>query len=441
MSRRLAVLAVALVLGGCVEKRPGSLQTVTEAEIKKHLLTAMPSNATPLNASFGEGRVSLLGYRLSATEVKPGKTVTVTFYWRLEKRIDRTWKLFTHVVDESGTPRINADKIGTIRNGYQPGRWKVGQVVEDVQKIRILKNWNWPTAEFRVGIWRGNERMSIQGPTDGKRRLVGVRVAVLGGKKSKTGEGAGLKSLAIPRAKRAVKIDGVLRPQEWEGAAVVDRLERPTTGGVVETPATTAKLLWDEKHLYVAFICEDAFIQSTYAKHDDELWNQDVVEVFLDPDGDGKNYYELQASPAGVTFDSFLPEYRKNQNDWESGMNAAARVDGTLNSEKGQDTAWTVEMAIPFSAIQHAPSSPPKVGDTWRANLFRIDMKASGFQGMAWSPPMKPDYHVVSRFGRWTFQETVQPTETVAPEPDAAPEAKPAALSSPEGKVEAGTTR
>ena len=135
---------------------------------------------------------------------------------------------------------------------------------------------------------------------------------------------------------------------------------------------TEVKLLWDEKNLYVAMVAKDDFLKSEYRKHDDSLWKQDAFEVFLDPLGDGKDYYELQVNPAGVVFDSKLPAHRKNQNEWSSKMVVKTTMDGTLNDEKG-DRGWTAELEIPFSSLDTQEGVPPKPGTSWTANFFRVN--------------------------------------------------------------------
>jgi hypothetical protein len=169
-----------------------------------------------------------------------------------------------------------------------------------------------------------------------------------------------------------------------------------------------AKLLWDDKNLYVAFINEDQDIWTTLDKHDDKLWTQEAVEMFIDADGDGKTYVELQANPKGVTFDSYLPTYRQNQNDWESGMKAAVTVDGTLNKRDDVDKKWIVELAIPLEAARGKEKDmknvPPKVGTEWRVNFFRMDQPNGRPQsGTGWSAPMVGDFHALDKFGVLVF--------------------------------------
>jgi len=415
MKKVSLLIITAIVLSNACVERAKPIQKSDRSKIKKFIHAAPPAIANKIEASFGDGSITMLGYEVSPMEVAPGGKVTVKWYWRLEKQIDAGWRLFTHVVDSTGTSRINADGTGPVRKNYQPGSWKVGEIIEDVQKITIPKNWKWPIAEFRTGIWRGKDRMKLRGRSDGSNRIRGVMVKIKGARASDVPE------LMIPKATGRIKIDGKTDEDAWSRAALVKSFFRPTSGNPVTKTPTEARLLWDDENLYASFLCKDQRIRSTYTKHDDELWNQDVVEIFLDPDGDSKNYYEFQASPAGMTFDSFLPSYRKNQNDWESQMKAAVTVDGTLNKPEDDDVSWTAEIAIPFKAIKHALKAPPAEGDVWRANMFRIDIGKQGISGMAWSPPLKPDYHVLDRFGKFRFVKLIE--EAAAP-PAAAPAAK-----------------
>jgi hypothetical protein len=130
--------------------------------------------------------------------------------------------------------------------------------------------------------------------------------------------------------------------------------------------------------------------------------------MFIDADGDGKTYVELQVNAKGATFDSFLPTYRQNQNDWESGMKAGVKVDGTINKRDDQDKSWTVELAIPLTAAlgkeKEMKNTPPKVGTEWRVNFFRMDQPNGRPQsGTGWSPPMVGDFHALDKFGVLVF--------------------------------------
>ena len=66
--------------------------------------------------------------------------------------------------------------------------------------------------------------------------------------------------------------------------------------------------------------------------------------------------------------------------------------------------SWVVEMRIPFAAFPEV--NPPKPGDVWRGNFYRID-RAEPPEFTAWSPTLEtpPNFHVPERFGYIVFSE------------------------------------
>ncbi len=266
-----------------------------------------------------------------------------------------------------------------------------------------------------TGLWKGRLRMKVTGPQDSENRL---KAAVLPVDAKASKAGVHKRLIAIKSAK-PITIDGKLTEEIWAKA--------PSTGPFVETmqggPSpikTEAKLAWDENYLYIAFQCEDEDIWSDFKKRDDKLWEQEAVEVFIDANGDGKEYIELQVNPHNAVFDSFLPAYRKNQNDWNSKIKTAVVVDGTLDKRGDKDKGWVVEMALPWADVKgkatHELTLPPKVGDMWRVNFFRLDAPEKKPKlAAAWSAPLVGDFHKLDRFGEVVFGDE----EAKAPEPQA----------------------
>jgi hypothetical protein len=214
-----------------------------------------------------------------------------------------------------------------------------------------------------------------------------------------------------------VTVDGKLDEEAWKDAAASGPMKAPASGGKM-LPVTSFRLMWDDENLYVGYDAPDDHLHCTHTKRDEPIYEQDAVEVFLDPDGDGKNYYEFQVCPAGTIFDSFLPAYRKNQNEWNAGLQAKVVIDGTLNNKDDVDKGFTAEFAIPFKDLENAPSSPPKVGDSWKANFFRLDDAKGGKKAWAWSPPMNNDFHNLKKFGVIEFAGDTPAAETEAKEGD-----------------------
>ena len=59
------------------------------------------------------------------------------------------------------------------------------------------------------------------------------------------------------------------------------------TGQRQHSRPTVARMLWDEDNLYFLFEMIDADVWSTFDNRDDQIWQQEVVEIFIDPDGEG----------------------------------------------------------------------------------------------------------------------------------------------------------
>ncbi|MCA9528966.1 MAG: carbohydrate-binding family 9-like protein [Myxococcales bacterium] len=237
---------------------------------------------------------------------------------------------------------------------------------------------------------------------------------------------AGVPELDALRFGAPPLIDGHLDDPGWQAADETAPFVDTMTGAPAPF-ASRARIGWDATHLYVGVEVDDDFLQSTFTRHDAHLWEQDCVELMVDPDGDGRNYFELQVAPTGVTFDTRYDSRRQPQpfghTDWESHLDAKVAVRGTPN-DASADGGYTVEAAIPWAAFDAGPTpaQPPRPGDVWRMNLYVLDARphGQGQRAAAWSPPLVGDFHVPSRFGRVRFIAPPPPSPRPPPPPAAA---------------------
>jgi len=401
-------LSAGLMLG-CIERT--SYETANDSDrVAKLLLKKPPAKLDKRLDADLDGKVVLLGYDLDRDEVAAGGQFVVTWYWQVVQAPGAGWRLFTHVLDGKGRSRVNRDKVGPIRQSYQPEHWQPGTVIKDPQKIKVPAKWKTNALELRVGLWKGQDRMAVKGgPVDGSNRVKGPRLTIGKGGAPAVEEAADSK---IPRAAAKPKIDGEHAGEAaWEGALELGAFLQTLNGDPVSR-TTAVKLMWDDEGLYVAMSAKDDHLQSKYTNHDDELWHEDAFEVFLDPRGDKKHYYEIQVSPAGVMFDSYLPAYRKNRNEWSSAARFEVKREGTLNDDSDDDRGWSAELMLPFASMEQGGGVPPAAGDRWRANFFRVDVTKKKPVYSAWSPPLRGDFHALDRFGTLTFDAPAPPPAT-----------------------------
>ena len=419
-SRVAVVATMAAVLWGCVEQEPFRPSEDDKKAIKENILTKAPDNIKfKVNADL-EGDVVYLGVDVDKDVIKPGEQFKLTHYWKCNKPLPG-WKMFVHINGPEKRGFINADH-SPINNRHPVARWKKGQVIRDIHEVTLPGNWKDSKVMVYVGIWKGNLRKKIKGPQDEESRVLAATLPV------EVKEGAITESappaMVAVKTTKAINLDGVLDEEVW-GKAVASADFVETMSGAKAQVKTTARLAYDDENLYVAFESEDDDVWTSLKERDDKLWTQEAVEIFIDANSDGKDYVELQVNPAGAIFDSYLPAYRKNQNDWNSGMKVGVKVDGTLNKREDKDKGWTVEVAIPWADTkgkgEYEISFPPKVGDRWKLNMFRLDMPQKKPQrAAAWSAPLVGDFHKLDRFGALVFgdEEGKAPVvEPAKPEP------------------------
>ena len=149
-------------------------------------------------------------------------------------------------------------------------------------------------------------------------------------------------------------------------------------------------------HLHVTFECEDAQPLATITRRDGPLYQEETVEVFLDPFGDLQCYFEIEVNPLNAVLDLML---RRVQNGWRKEI--AWDCEGLETSVAFSAVGWTASLVIPFDSI--APG-PPARGALWRANFLRIDRPAGAPRELsAWSPTRLRTFHEAERFGFLEF--------------------------------------
>jgi len=144
------------------------------------------------------------------------------------------------------------------------------------------------------------------------------------------------------------------------------------------THATRVKMLWNTQYLYIAAELEEPHVWGTLQQHDTIIFQDNDFEVFLDPDGDAHEYFEIEINARNTVMDLFMPKpYRDGGRallTWDTkGIRTAVHVTGTLNQPHDKDQKWTVEMAIPINAVRffNGPGIPQN-NSIWRINFSRV---------------------------------------------------------------------
>jgi hypothetical protein len=234
-------------------------------------------------------------------------------------------------------------------------------------------------------------------------RTVLLTVAVISLTVSVTGQAPRLPVYEVARTTTPIKVDGKLDDTGWDKATAVGDFVNNVDGSHSQYK-TEARALYDDSFIYFSFRSLDDNIWSTLKRRDAHLWDEEVVEVFLQADPHQPSYIEIEVNPLGTVLDIYLLDIRKplHYESWNSEkLRWAVQVDGTVDG-KGGDREWTCEIALPLEDIVTAPHLPPQPGDRWRMNLFRVERLPTPAE-LAWSPTLQGDFHIPKRFGELVF--------------------------------------
>jgi hypothetical protein len=234
------------------------------------------------------------------------------------------------------------------------------------------------------------------------------------------------------RARGPIEVDGRLDDAAWQAAPWTDAFV-DIEGDVRPRPRfrTRAKMLWDDTYFYVAAWLDEPHVWGTLTRHDSVIFRDNDFEVFIDPDGDHHEYYEIEINALNTEWDLLLKKpYRDGGpalDQWEiPGLRTAVHVEGTLNNPADRDSAWSVELAIPWKVLAefaHRPA-PPRDGDQWRVNFSRVEWRHEVVDGRyrkvpgsrednwVWSPQGVVDMHRPERWGYVQFS-TAPPGQAV----------------------------
>lgn len=437
MRHLLLIAALAAVSIGPVACVGGKNQISAEDRdrLKAYILDTVPPDAKKVDINF-ENKVHMVGYKVEPDHGGPGTQIKVTYFWRCEDPLEEGWQLFTHIQHEGRDKPENLDAVGPLREPkgrFQvlgPDRWERGRVYADEQTFTMPPDAKGDTTIY-VGIYKGDARLRIiSGPNDGDNRAIVAKVKT-GIAPAKPEEGKrGATDIPVLQVNKLaagekIVIDGKADDKAWGGAASTGPFVDVGTGKPnASFPVNgTAKLAWDDEHMYVLIEVKDPDVVGYFKDKDSQpadftvtgqpmTWTKDTAEIMIDPDGDGdnRNYYEIQINPQNKVFKSQFDTYNGpktepqgpfGHEDWDPKMKTAVVVKGTVDKSDDKDEGYVVEAAIPWAAFEKgAKNRPPKPGDTWRMNFYA--MKNNG--GTAWSPILgQGNFHRASRFGRVTW--------------------------------------
>jgi hypothetical protein len=192
------------------------------------------------------------------------------------------------------------------------------------------------------------------------------------------------KWVACQRAHAKPNLDGKVEEPAWEAA--VPLVLSACREDMPPSQSTEAFTLWDDNALYFAFRCRDDNMDKVPAKittHGGEVWLDDDVEIFLDPDDRHTDYLHVAVNPVGTVYTN-------------------PPLLGVIAAATRSSVDWQVEIAIPWSGLNVDADD----GTVWAFDLFRTRQPREGQQAPELSAlfPTGSSFHVPQKFGHLVFK-------------------------------------
>jgi hypothetical protein len=190
-----------------------------------------------------------------------------------------------------------------------------------------------------------------------------------------------MQRLHIPRVSRAPKLSDFLNGVPREAELVVNDFRQYMPGdGVPASQPTTAYLSYDDKNLYVVYVCKDdpKLIRARVAKHD-QIMQDDRVLLNIDTFHDRRHMYWFDFNPYGVQADGNVTDGVEDDPTWDTVWYTEGRITGD---------GYVVLAAVPFKSIRF-PSTKEQV---WGLILGRVIRRNNEFSVWPHMSSRKPGW-------------------------------------------------
>ena len=196
----------------------------------------------------------------------------------------------------------------------------------------------------------------------------------------------------VPETTQPPVVDGNLFEIVWQKAALLSPFQNADGTGDPQNPTETF-LMWDAENLYIgvkAYLAESQLPHISQTQQDSPIWEDECIEILMDPNLETDIYYHLVINPIGAFFDQKVnvpsqPDFRFAPHDvqltldrksmqtsfnadskWNSGAKVATQINTTF---------WSIEIAIPREMLEKPSKSDlqdkPAFENRWFFNIHR----------------------------------------------------------------------
>ncbi|MCD6220775.1 hypothetical protein J7K25_01270 [bacterium] len=168
--------------------------------------------------------------------------------------------------------------------------------------------------------------------------------------------------ITIGKATLPPEIDGKVEKEEWEDATEIINFRSLFGKHNLGIYPTRVYVMFDKNNLYIGwkFFVPIAKFRANVKERDGSVWDDDSIEIFLDPAYSRSQYYQIIVNSIGTIYDAKGGDY-----SWNSDINCKVNQ---------YNNRWEGEITIPF---QDLGVKTPKDRTVWGFNICRDQYKIS----------------------------------------------------------------
>jgi hypothetical protein len=170
------------------------------------------------------------------------------------------------------------------------------------------------------------------------------------------------------------------------------------------------KILYSAGGIYVLFNSKDDKITTKDYKDHENIFNDDVVEVFFHPDPNVNVYFEYEVNALDIelvlAISNLHGQNHKSWIPWRNNSSIIKKVNVVGGEKKinGKIQSWSAEIFFPYGVLGLMPNVPPASGTVWNANFCRLDYDTGSMIKWSWTPTIKESFHELQEFRSIRFE-------------------------------------
>lgn len=179
-------------------------------------------------------------------------------------------------------------------------------------------------------------------------------------------------------------------------------------------PRTQAKVVYDDKFIYVIFRVEDNYVLSVQQNHQDNVCRDSCAEFFFTPGADTSvGYFNIEINAGGTALFHYqlIPwtnEVSIANSDIEQ-MQIYHSEPAVVEPEKQEPVTWIIEYRIPLDILEkYCDCVRPGPGVVWKGNFYKCADNTSHPHWLNWSAidesKKSGSFHVPEFFGTLEFE-------------------------------------